>query len=48
MYGLSISHWLIVLVVIILLFGRNVVSRLMADVAGGIKNARKAMTELEK
>ena len=48
MWGMSLAHWAIVVAVVVLLFGRNVVSRLMADIGGGIKNARVAMRELER
>ena len=39
----SIWHWLIVLVVVLLLFGRGKIPELMGDVAKGIKNFRKGM-----
>ena len=45
MGGLSISHWLIVLVVVMLLFGTGKVSSLMGDVAKGIKTFKKTMAE---
>lgn len=45
--GMSITHWLIVVVVITLLFGRNMISGLLADAGKGIANFRKAMTEAE-
>ena len=34
----SIWHWMIVIVVVMLLFGRNKVSDLMGDVAQGIRS----------
>ena len=37
MGSLSIWHWLVVIVVVLLLFGRGKISELMGDVAGGIK-----------
>jgi sec-independent protein translocase protein TatA len=48
MGSLSIWHWLIVIVVVMLLFGRGKISDLMGDVAGGIKAFKKGMTEDEK
>jgi sec-independent protein translocase protein TatA len=41
----SIWHWLIVLAVVLLLFGRGKIPELMGDVAKGIKNFRKGMSE---
>lgn len=43
----SIWHWLIVLVVVLLLFGRGKIPELMGDVAKGIKNFKKGMTDEE-
>jgi sec-independent protein translocase protein TatA len=48
MDGMSIWHWIIVIIVVLLLFGRGKVSGLMADVAEGIKAFRKSMSEDEK
>ena len=45
MGSLSIWHWLIVLVVVLLLFGRGKIPELMGDVAKGIKNFKKGMAE---
>jgi sec-independent protein translocase protein TatA len=45
MGGLSIWHWLVVIVVVMLLFGRGKISDLMGDVAGGIKAFKKGMAE---
>ncbi|CAK7193388.1 Sec-independent protein translocase protein TatA [Commensalibacter sp. Nvir] len=44
---MSIWHWLIVLIVILLLFGTSKVSSLMGDVAKGIKAFKKNMAEDE-
>lgn len=46
--GLSWSHILIVLVVFILLFGRNKISDLMGDVAKGIKSFKQGLAEDDK
>ncbi|WEX87219.1 twin-arginine translocase TatA/TatE family subunit [Sinorhizobium garamanticum] len=43
MGSFSIWHWLIVLVVILLLFGRGKIPELMGDVAKGIKSFKKGM-----
>ena len=45
MGSFSIWHWLIVLVVVLLLFGRGKIPELMGDVAKGIKNFKKGMNE---
>jgi sec-independent protein translocase protein TatA len=47
MGGLSIWHWIIVLVVVLLLFGRNKISDLMGDMAKGIKAFKRGMSEDE-
>ena len=46
MGGLSIWHWLIVLVVGLLVFGgRGKISDMMGDVAKGIKSFKKGLSE---
>jgi sec-independent protein translocase protein TatA len=45
MGSLSIWHWLIVMLVLLLLFGGDKVSHLMGDFAKGIKSFKKNMTE---
>ena len=45
MGSLSIWHWLVVLMVVMLLFGGNKVSNLMGDFAKGIKSFKKNMAE---
>lgn len=47
MGSLSIWHWALVILVIVLLFGRGKVSDLMGDVAKGIKSFKKGMAEDE-
>lgn len=47
MGGVSIWHWVIVGIVVMLLFGRGKVSELMGDVAKGIKSFKKGMAEEE-
>ena len=49
MGSLSIWHWIIVLVVVMVLFGgRGKISSLMGDFAQGIKAFKKGMAEDEK
>jgi sec-independent protein translocase protein TatA len=43
--GLSFQHILILLVVVLLLFGRNKISDLMGDFAKGIKSFKKGMAD---
>ena len=42
---MSLAHWAIVLAVVLLLFGGNKVSKLMADFGHGLKTFRKAVNE---
>lgn len=48
MGSLSIWHWIVVLVVVLLLFGRGKISELMGDMAQGIKAFKKGMAEDEQ
>jgi sec-independent protein translocase protein TatA len=48
MGGVSIWHWIVVGVIVMLLFGRGKVSELMGDVAKGIKSFKKGMAEDEE
>jgi sec-independent protein translocase protein TatA len=48
MGSLSIWHWIVVIGVVLLLFGRGKISDLMGDVAQGIKAFKKGMQEDEK
>ena len=45
MGSLSIWHWLIVILVIVLLFGRGKISDLMGDVAKGVKSFKKGLAD---
>jgi sec-independent protein translocase protein TatA len=47
MGSMSVWHWIIVIAVVLLLFGRGKISELMGDVAQGIKAFKKGMTEEE-
>ncbi len=48
MGSLSIWHWIVVIAVILLLFGRGKISDLMGDVAQGIKAFKKGMADDDK
>ena len=45
MGSLSIWHWIVVIAVVLLLFGRGKISDLMGDVAQGIKAFKKGMKD---
>jgi sec-independent protein translocase protein TatA len=45
MGGLSIWHWLIVGIIVLLLFGKGRFSDMMGDVAKGLKSFKKGMAE---
>jgi sec-independent protein translocase protein TatA len=47
MGSFSIWHWLIVIVVVMLLFGRGKISDLMGDVAKGVKSFKKGLADDE-
>jgi sec-independent protein translocase protein TatA len=47
MGSFSIWHWIIVIAVVLLLFGRGKISELMGDVAQGIKAFKKGMSDDE-
>ena len=44
----SIWHWIIVLIIVLLLFGKGKIPSLMADMAKGIKSFKTNMAEDEK
>ena len=48
MGSFSLWHWLIVGLVILLLFGKGRFSDMMGDVAKGLKNFKKGMSEEEE
>jgi sec-independent protein translocase protein TatA len=48
MGSMSIWHWVVVIAVVLLLFGRNKISDLMGDVAQGIKAFKKGMSDDDK
>lgn len=47
MGGLSLWHWLVVGVIVLLLFGKGRFSDMMGDVAKGIKSFKKGMADDE-
>ena len=47
MGGLSLTHWLVVLLVVVILFGAGKLPRLMGDLAKGIKSFKSTMREDE-
>ncbi len=47
MGSFSVWHWLIVLVIVLVLFGRGKIPELMGDVAKGIKSFKKGMSDDE-
>ena len=47
MGGFSIWHWLIVLLVVLVLFGRGRVSEIMGDFGKGIKSFKQGMADEE-
>ena len=48
MGSFSIWHWMIVLVIVLLVFGRGKIPELMGDMAKGIKSFKKGMSEDEE
>ena len=48
MGAFSIWHWIIVLVIVLLLFGKGKIPTLMGDMAKGIKSFKKNMSDEEK
>ncbi len=45
MGSFSIWHWVIVLVIVLLVFGRGKIPELMGDMAKGIKSFKKGMAD---
>ena len=48
MGSLSVWHWIVVIAVVLLLFGRGKISDLMGDVAQGIKAFKNGMKDDER
>jgi sec-independent protein translocase protein TatA len=45
MGGFSLWHWIVVLVIVLVLFGRGRVSEIMGDFGKGINSFKKGMSE---
>ena len=48
MGGLSIWHWLIIIVVVVLIFGTKKLPNIGGDLAAAIKNFKKGMQDEDK
>lgn len=48
MGGLSLWHWIVVLIIVLVLFGRGRVSEIMGDFGKGIKSFKQGMNEDDK
>jgi sec-independent protein translocase protein TatA len=48
MGSFSLVHWLVVLVIVLVLFGRGRISEIMGDFGKGIKSFKQGVTEEEK
>ena len=48
MGAFSIWHWIIVLIIVLLLFGKGKIPTLMGDMANGIKSFKNNMSEEDK
>ena len=48
MGSMSLWHWIVVIGIVLLLFGRGKISELMGDLAQGIKSFKKGMAEDEE
>jgi sec-independent protein translocase protein TatA len=48
MGGFSLWHWVIVLLIVVILFGRGRISDIMGDFGKGITSFKKGMSEAEK
>jgi sec-independent protein translocase protein TatA len=45
MGGLSLWHWLVVIVIVLLLFGKGRISDMMGDLGKGLKSFKQGMAE---
>ena len=48
MGGFSIWHWLIVIILVLLLFGRGRISDMMGDIGKGLKSFKQGLNEDEQ
>lgn len=47
MGGFSLWHWLVVIILVLLLFGRGRISDMMGDIGKGLKSFKQGMAEDE-
>ena len=47
MGGLSLWHWLVVIILVLLLFGRGRISDMMGDIGKGLKSFKQGMADDE-
>ncbi len=45
MGSMSIMHWAVVLILVLVLFGRNKISAAMQDLGGGLREFKKGLRE---
>ena len=48
MGGFSLWHWLVVIILVLLLFGRGRISDMMGDIGKGLKSFKQGMAEDDK
>ena len=48
MGGLSLWHWLVVIILVLLLFGKGRISDMMGDLGKGLKSFKQGMAEDEE
>ena len=48
MGGLSLWHWLVVIILVLLLFGKGRISDMMGDLGKGLKSFKQGMAEEDK
>ena len=48
MGSFSLWHWLVVIILVLLLFGRGRISDMMGDIGKGLKSFKQGMAEEEK
>ena len=48
MGGFSLWHWLVVIILVMLLFGRGRISDMMGDIGKGLKSFKEGMSEEDK
>ena len=48
MGGFSLWHWIVVIILVLLLFGRGRISDMMGDIGKGLKSFKEGMSEDDK